>query len=119
MKYVMQTSRSKWQPYNTYVALDLKVTKDTRLKLNIIYVWRLNQTVLELDFRAINICSSFDGIWTHTIDALQYHSISLTSSALDHSTTSTPWKRIFNNRSVNFTRKANLGIDVRHVFKRV
>ena len=41
------------------VPLDLKVTlKDTRLKLNIIYVWKLNQTVLELDFRAIydNFC---------------------------------------------------------------
>ena len=50
-----------------------------------IYVWKLNQTVLELDF-----CSSLDGIWTHTIDTLQHHSLSLTSSALDHSTTSTP-----------------------------
>jgi hypothetical protein len=27
----MQTSRSKWQPYNISVPLDLKVTKDTRL----------------------------------------------------------------------------------------
>ena len=36
------------------VPLDLKVTlKDTRLILNIIYVWKLNQTVLELDFRAV------------------------------------------------------------------
>jgi hypothetical protein len=34
--------------------MDLKVTlKDTRLILNIIYVWKLNQTVLELDFRAV------------------------------------------------------------------
>jgi hypothetical protein len=56
-----------------------------------IYVWKLNQTVLELDFRALsNFCSSLDGIWTHTIDTLQHHSLSLTSSALDHSTTSTP-----------------------------
>jgi hypothetical protein len=33
--------------------VDLKVTKDTRLILNSIYVWKLNQTVLELDFRAV------------------------------------------------------------------
>jgi hypothetical protein len=47
-----------------------------------IYVWKLNQTViLELS----NFCSSLDGIWTHTIDTLQQHSLSLTSSALDHS----------------------------------
>ena len=54
MHYIIQTSRSKWQPYNISVQLDLKVTlKDTRLILNIIYVWKLNQTVLELDFRAV------------------------------------------------------------------
>ena len=52
-----------------------------------IYVWKLNQTVLELDFRAVKFfCSSLDGIWTHTIDTLQHHSLSLTSSALDHYT---------------------------------
>ena len=84
-----------------------------------IYVWKLNQTVLELDFKAVKFCSSLDGIWTHTIDALQHHSLSLMSSALDHSTTSTPLKRSFNNRSVTFSRKANLGIGVRHVYKRV
>jgi hypothetical protein len=28
-------------------------------------------------------------------------------------------KRSFNNRSVTFSRKANLGIDVRHVYKRM
>jgi hypothetical protein len=28
-------------------------------------------------------------------------------------------KKSFNNRSVTFSRKANLGIDVRHVYKRV
>jgi hypothetical protein len=49
-----------------------------------IYVWKLNQTVLELDFRAVKFCSSLDGIWTPTIDTLQHHSLSLTSSALDH-----------------------------------
>jgi hypothetical protein len=36
-------------------------------------------------------CSSLDGIWTHTIDALQHHPLRLTSSALGHSTTSTPY----------------------------
>ena len=45
---------------------------------------------------------------------MQHHSLSLTSSALDHSTTSTPLKRSFNNRCVTFSRKANLGIAVRH-----
>jgi hypothetical protein len=29
-----------------------------------------------------NVCSSIDGIWTYSIDALQRHSLSLTSSAL-------------------------------------
>jgi hypothetical protein len=38
---------------------------------------------------------------------------------LDHPTTSTPLKRSFINRSVTCSRKANLGIDVRHVYKRV
>jgi hypothetical protein len=54
IKYIIQMSRSKWQPYNISVPLDLKFTlKDTRLILNILYVWKLNQTVLELDFRAV------------------------------------------------------------------
>jgi hypothetical protein len=39
--------------------------------------------------------SSLDGIWTHTIDTLQHHSFSLTSSALLHSTTSTPYINIY------------------------
>ena len=38
IKYIIQTSRSKSQQYNISVPLDLKVTKDTRLILNIIYV---------------------------------------------------------------------------------
>ena len=42
-----------------------------------------------------NFCSSLDGIWTHTIDTLQHHSLSLTSSALDLSTTSTPYIYIY------------------------
>jgi hypothetical protein len=58
-----------------------------------IYVWKLNQTVLELDFRAVKFLFFPRRIWTHTIDTLQHHSLSLTSSALDHSTTSTPLKR--------------------------
>jgi hypothetical protein len=39
-----------------------------------IYVWKLNQTVLELDFWAVKFCSSLDGIWTRTIDTLQHQS---------------------------------------------
>ena len=39
--------------YYISVPLDLKVTCDTRLILNICYVWKLNQTVLELDFWAV------------------------------------------------------------------
>ena len=50
---ILYKRQSKWQPYNISVPLDLKVTCDTRLILNIIYVWKLNQTVLELDFRAV------------------------------------------------------------------
>jgi hypothetical protein len=34
------------------------------------------------------LCSYLDGIWAHTIDTLQHQSLSLMSSALDHSTTS-------------------------------
>ena len=59
--------------------------------------------------------SSLYGIWTHTINTLQHHSLSLTSSALDHSTTSAPLKWSFNNRSVTFSRKENLEIHIRHV----
>jgi hypothetical protein len=44
-------------------------------------------TLIHMDFRAVKCCSSLDGIRTHTIDTLQHHSLSLTSSALDHSTT--------------------------------
>ena len=48
---------------------------------------KLLLTVLELDFRAVKFCSPLDGIWTHTIDTLQHHSLSLTSSALGASIT--------------------------------
>ena len=44
---------------------------------------------------------------------------SLMFSALDHSTTSAPYKWIFNSRSVTLSRKENLEIDIRHVSKRV
>jgi hypothetical protein len=64
-------------------------TDDARKHIPWRYVWKLNQTVLELDFRAVKFFFSFDGIWTHTIVTLQHHSLSLTSCALDHSTTST------------------------------
>jgi hypothetical protein len=53
IKYIIQTSGSKWQPYNISVPLDIKITKDTRVMLNIIYVWKLNQKVLELEFRTV------------------------------------------------------------------
>jgi hypothetical protein len=56
-----------------------------------IYVWNVRIRFLELS----NVCSSLDGIWTHTIVTLQHHSLSLTSSALDHSTTYTPHIYIF------------------------
>ena len=51
----------RWQQYNISVPLDPKATCDTRLILNIIYVWKLNQTMLELDFWAVkyiytNVC---------------------------------------------------------------
>jgi hypothetical protein len=54
------------------------------------YVWKLNQKVLEFDFWGIKIYSSLDGIWAHTIDTLQHQSFSIISSALHHSTTSAP-----------------------------
>ena len=54
-----------------------------------IYVWKLNQTVLELNLWIFsNLFSSLDGIWTHTIDTLQHQSLILMSSSLHHSTTS-------------------------------
>jgi hypothetical protein len=65
------------------------------------------------------LCSSLDGIWTHTIDTLQNKSLSLMFSALDHSTTSAPYEWSFNNRSVALSLKENLEVDIRHVSKRV
>ena len=88
-----------WFNFQTYIYIRLKIKPNSvRIRFlscaifvlpsTYIYVWKLNQTVLELDFWVSNFCSSLDGIWTHTIDTLQHHSLSLTSSALDHSTTS-------------------------------
>ena len=80
-----------WKLNQTVLELDFRAVKFLFFpRRDNIYVWKLNQTVLELDFRAVKFCSSLDGIWTHTIVTLQHHSLSLTSSALDHSTTSTP-----------------------------
>jgi hypothetical protein len=73
-----------------------------------IYVWKLNQTVLELVLELSNFCSSLDGIWTHTILTLQHHSLSLTSSALDHSTTSTPYIYIWWNTAITYIICMNL-----------
>ena len=45
--------------------------------------------MLEIDFRAVKfLFFPRRDLKTHTIDTLQHHSLSLTSSALDHSTTS-------------------------------
>jgi hypothetical protein len=66
-----------------------------RCLYNILYfLWLYNE------FFNTCICSSLDGIWTHTIDILQHQSLSLMSSSLDHSTTSAPCKCSFNSRSV-------------------
>ena len=54
-----------------------------------IYVWKLNQTMLELDFRAVKF------LFFPRQDLNSHHSLSLMSSALDHSTTSTAYIYIF------------------------
>jgi hypothetical protein len=53
-----------------------------------------------------HLCSSLDGIWTHTIDSLQKKTLTFMFSALDHSTTSAPYKWSCNNRSVALCRTA-------------
>jgi hypothetical protein len=80
---IMVTSRRK-----TIKALFLCYFYPALIVYIYIYVWKLNQTVLELDLWAVKFCSSLNGIWTHTIDTLQHQSLSLMSSALDHSTIS-------------------------------
>jgi hypothetical protein len=59
-----------------------------------------------------NFCSSLDGIWTHTIDTLQHHSLSLTSSALDHLTTSTPSKVTMRSSGTDILYGCHLLLDV-------
>ena len=81
-----------WQLYNLILTI-------------YIYVWKFNQIVLDLDFWAIKFCSSLEGIWAHTIDTPQYQSLSNMSSAVDHSTTSTPLKWSFNSRSITLSHK--------------
>ena len=54
-----------------------------------IYVWKLNQSVLELDFRAVKFVFFPRRDLNPHHWYMQHHSLSLTSSALDHSTTST------------------------------
>jgi hypothetical protein len=114
VKCVMVTSRRK-----TIKALFLCYFYPALIVYIYIYVWKLNQTVLELDLWAVKFCSSLDGIWTHTIDTLQHQSLSLMSNALDLSTTSAILKYNFNSRSVTLSRQENLEIDIRHVSKRV
>ena len=69
-----------------------------------------NPTVLELDFLADNFVVLLDGICTHVIDTLQHQSLSLMSSALDHSATSAIFKYSFKSQSVILSHK--LGIDI-------
>jgi hypothetical protein len=61
---------SRWQPYNISVPLDLKVTCDTRLILNIIYVWKLNQTVLEVTLRLLKLYFNIADVveWSRALD---------------------------------------------------
>jgi hypothetical protein len=102
------------QPYNISVPLDLNVTCDTRLILNIYKRLKIKPNSVRM--RSFNWR---DEIWTHTINTLQHQSISLVSSALDHATTSAILKCSFNSRSVTLSRKENLEIYIRHVSKRV
>jgi hypothetical protein len=55
VKYIIQTSRSKWQPYNISVPLDLKVTKDTRLILNIIIRLKIKPNSVRIRFLSCQI----------------------------------------------------------------
>jgi hypothetical protein len=69
------------------------------------YVWKFNLTVLEINFWADNI--------------LQHQSRSLMSSTKNHSTISAIHKHSFNSRSVTLSRKRNIGMNIKHAFKRV
>ena len=77
---------------NIYLFLLINDSDNQSLYIYIYIYTRLKIKLLELDFRAVKfLFFPHDRIWTHTIDTLQHHSLSLTSSALDHSTTSTPY----------------------------
>jgi hypothetical protein len=67
----------------------LQACVDGTYILNIIIWQQSNSAIFNILYRIMNN-SSLAGIWTHTIDTLHHHSLSLTSSALYHSTTSTP-----------------------------
>jgi hypothetical protein len=69
--------------------------------------------------KIINCCSSLDGIWTHTIDTLQHHSLSLTFSALNHSTTSIPYIYIFIHFLVLTNDKASMIFFTFHVIQQI
>ena len=67
--------------FNISVPLDLKVTWHTMLIVNIYALLKIKpNSVRNISF----LCSSLDGIWTHTNDTLQHQSLSLMYSALDH-----------------------------------
>ena len=77
-----------------YIRVDIQILFHNFVYLQYIYIYirlKIKPNSVRIRFLELsNFCSSLDGIWTHTIDTLQYHSLSLTSSTLDHSTTSTP-----------------------------
>ena len=61
-----------------------------------IYVWELNQTVLELDFWAVKfVFFPRRDLNSHHWYTAEHHSLSLTSNALDNSTTSAPYIYIY------------------------
>ena len=73
-------------------------------------------TALELNLWADKFVFSLDGIWANTINTLQHQSLRLMSSALDHWATSAI-KYSFNSRSVTLSRKGNLEIEIRHIYR--
>jgi hypothetical protein len=80
----------------------LNTTKQTNKQTNKPKPLQLQIKLLFLELS--NFCSSLDGIWTHTIDTLQHHLLSLTSSALNHSTTSTQfWCKIIMGKQSKFS----------------
>ena len=97
-----------------YIRVDIQILFHNFVYLQYIYIYirlKIKPNSVRIRFLELsNFCSSLDGIWTHTIDTLQYHSLSLTSSTLDHSTTSTPCiyiyiyiQRLKNQSTINLT----------------